>query len=953
MKKKVKRIIAVMLSLSLAGTQAMPALAMENPISEPVAGNDTVAEVIIDEAGSVDPCASEEITDSIMGAYEKEHSECVADESEETEKPEMIPLEEDNLMDDLEDTESSVSAFDYNKIEEKIIRIISAAKTAQTFKDDSIADGVYEPDSFSYTGGTGKVNITCTAVKVKGEKTYAKIVFSSASYKQLKSAGRAYDGIIDEIHGTATYYIPVEINKEYQVTGTTFKMSTPHDIDYLLKITISSSSKQTEESGFDLPELEEDELPDGIFKPDSFSYTGGSGKVVISCPAVKIADGKAYGKIIFNSAYYVKVKSADKEYEGIIDAENNTATYYVPVEINGEYVITGTTTKMGDPHDVNYTINIVITKDSEETTEEGFNDMSNAEENPAEPGNPSEPEPVPTPDPVPVPKPEKLSNGTFIINADTDNRMFYIQENSKGEKKATLVKNSSGMTVTVTLTGQGYDYLYLGTAQEAEKAAKKNWIKYKEKNGYYTYTFKISKLDKNLKISAHSKKYDKWYEHTIIFYSAKARKVKDGTTVTPSVPKKDIVKPVNSEPGKPSTWQADSNRGTSAVDSSTGLADGVYALDSFSWSGGTGRLAYIRCTKLTVTGGQAYATIEFGSSSYDQLKANGRVYMKSGSGLSTFTIPVELNSNNTIVGRSVAMSQPHWISYTIYPYLAEAESASSGEKGTPGEKAAVVNSNKLTDKAPEIPGLKFKSETKVEYAKCFRIYNYEKGVRLIQIDMSKNSALKYKKKDINQADEIEYDDDGKPIAKSQAEITEELYHSNVVNYLLVPEKVEVPAGLDKEMIIVNLPADKTYTASKMAVKFIGDLEKSKKIQIQGHYLKTEYKDIIKEKINLAIFSGMIIPEKTDEKAKDDKKLAEDEKERVEEQKTELEKVEKRFATLGIPFIVDRSGAEESKLAKAEWVKVYGAIYGCQKEAKAAFREAKETLEKEGKIENEK
>ena len=165
--------------------------------------------------------------------------------------------------------------------------------------------------------------------------------------------------------------------------------------------------------------------------------------------------------------------------------------------------------------------------------------------------------------------------------------------------------------------------------------------------------------------------------------------------------------------------------------------------------------------------------------------------------------------------------------------------------------------------------------------------------------------------------------------------------------------VIVPAGLDKEMIIVNLPADKTYTASKMAVKFIGDLEKSKKIQIQGHYLKTEYKDIIKEKINLAIFSGMIIPEKTDEKAKEDKKLAEAEKERIKEQKAELEKVEKRFATLGIPFIVDRSGAEESKLAKAEWVKVYGAIYGCQKEAKAAFKEAKKTLEKEGKIENEK
>ena len=692
----------------------------------------------------------------------------------------------------------------------------------------------------------------------------------------------------------------------------------------------------------------------GVYAPDSFNFTGGTGKVTITCPALKYSEEGFLAKIVFSSKYYRNMRINEVEYQAVINETAGTSTFIVPITPNEDNTIVATTYAMSEPHDVEYVINAAWTEESARSDEafENGSEENNGEEKPEEDDSPA----------------AKLADGTYKVLSDTDNRMFYILADSKGKKYTVLVKKEGKLQITMALTGTGYDALYLGTIEDAEKAPKSKWVKYKEDKGYYTYTFEIPELDKELQIAAHSKNRNQWYQHTVIFKSKNAIKVKEGTSAVPvadknqnsSRPSKPTApaNPSNSKPAdnkqeKPSASTTDSNKGTSVVDSSTGLADGVYALDSFSWSGGTGRLAYIRCTKLTVTGGQAYATIEFGSSSYDQLKANGRVYMKSGSGLSTFTIPVELNANNTIVGRSVAMSQPHWISYTIYPYLAEAESASSGEKGTSGEKAAVVNSNKLTDKAPEIPGLKFKSETKVEYAECFRIYNYEKGVRLIQIDLSKNSALKYKKKDINQADDIEYDDDGKPIARSQAEITEELYHSNVVNYLLVPEKVEVPAGLDKEMIIVNLPADKTYTASKMAVKFIGDLEKSKKIQIQGHYLKTEYKDIIKEKINLAIFSGMIIPEKTDEKAKEDKKLAEAEKERIKEQKAELEKVEKRFATLGIPFIVDRSGAEESKLAKAEWVKVYGAIYGCQKEAKAAFKEAKKTLEKEGKIENEK
>ena len=44
--------------------------------------------------------------------------------------------------------------------------------------------------------------------------------------------------------------------------------------------------------------------------------------------------------------------------------------------------------------------------------------------------------------------------------------------------------------------------------------------------------------------------------------------------------------------------------------------------------------------------------------------------------------------------------------------------------------------------------------------------------------------------------EVAYDEDGKPIAKLQSEITQALYQNSTVHYLLVPEGIEVPAGLD-------------------------------------------------------------------------------------------------------------------------------------------------------------
>jgi hypothetical protein len=47
-------------------------------------------------------------------------------------------------------------------------------------------------------------------------------------------------------------------------------------------------------------------------------------------------------------------------------------------------------------------------------------------------------------------------------------------------------------------------------------------------------------------------------------------------------------------------------------------------------------------------------------------------------------------------------------------------------------------------------------------------------------------------------------------------------------------------------------------------------------------------------------------------------------------------LEERFTALSVPVLVDRSADEKGKLAKAEWIKVYGVLSGQEKKAVKIF-----------------
>lgn len=107
------------------------------------------------------------------------------------------------------------------------------------------AEGVRPPDGFSFTGGSGRVNITCPAIWEDDGAAWARIVFSSPNYTRLVSEGVEYIPAHDG--ETSIFEIPVTMDREMEVTATTTAMSAPHDITYTLRFGTSAATVQADE----------------------------------------------------------------------------------------------------------------------------------------------------------------------------------------------------------------------------------------------------------------------------------------------------------------------------------------------------------------------------------------------------------------------------------------------------------------------------------------------------------------------------------------------------------------------------------------------------------------------------------------------------------------------------------------------------------------------------------
>ena len=662
------------------------------------------------------------------------------------------------------------------------------------------------------------------------------------------------------------------------------------------------------------------------------------------------------------------------------------------------------------------------------------------------PGETSTPDPVPNPNPAPE---VNVANGIYSMDVVSSSSMFKVVD-------CILTAKDGKMSAVLTLSGTGYGYLYMGTKEEAASADQSSWIPYQvNEEGKYTYTVPVEALDKEIAVAAYSIKKGIWYDRTLTFQSETMKKIADlnstdsenkgdsgntgnsgttgGSNNTGNTGTNNSVFPGGSVPGtnsgktdgndgkadNVSKYESDTSGSTSHVNSGTTLKDGVYTPDRFTWSGGTGKVQ-ITCNKVTIQNGQAYATLVFSSDHYQYVKANGnKYYTTKGGGSATAVIPVALNQNNKIIGMTDKMSVAHEIEYTIFIYLAAANGGTSAN----GTDASTSNNQKLDEQAPEIIGLEYQSETKLDYAEYFKIYHYDQGIVLLEIDMTKDTARDPEKaedkkseadnsdseksskkkvasvtinrsEDAKSADTKKSDTDSKSDASveesaasdnngtSEQDLAAELYKGNVVKYLIVPEDVEVPVGLEQDMIIVKKPTDHTYAESDEILNMMKDLdlldnvaavgmkskdctvseiadkmkvkdgEKNAEVAYAGTADKLKLKNLVKSEVNLALFTGDILPgaksEETEVEAKDtDKKDSKDTEETLtlEEQTEQFEELTEKLATLGIPVLVDRSSEEKTELGKQEWIKVYGVLYGCEELTNEKFDAAVAAAEK--------
>ena len=589
---------------------------------------------------------------------------------------------------------------------------------------------------------------------------------------------------------------------------------------------------------------------------------------------------------------------------------------------------------------------------------------------------------------------QKLDEGEYNCTAETGESMFKVVD-------CVVKSTESGMTAMIMLSGTGYDYLYMGTAEEAAKADQSSYIKYKEVGGKYTYEIPVEALNTAIKVSSHSIRKNKWYDRTVTIIP-KTTKVDAGENKSdPENPGKDDSGNSGSS-GNPggtggssnstgsgsgtnagnngsqngnnsdNQYSSSTNGTTSRVNTSTRLEDGTYKPDGFLWSGGTGKVD-ITCSQIRISGGQAYATITFSSSHYQYVKANGSTYYPTSQGSSTtFEIPVELNKNNKIIGMTTAMSQAHEITYSIFVYLAGAQAAEGSSVIGAGMAS---ESKKLDQEAPSIIGLEYQGEVELNHAQYFKIYEYEQGIKLLEIDlasgtprenqedesgevqqsteMTQSGRVETKTTDQSKKEEEQTEDGASEASQNQSEQEDksELYLNNIVKYLIVPEGVEIPVGLDKETIVIQQPTDKTYVASDVIldkleqlgalnqVKAVASEEKDctneiiknalkdKSVDSIGKYDEPDYKKLIKDECNLTVMDTEILPKEDSET-----------QETLEDQLNTMKEILSKYDTLNIPVFIDRSIDEEDELAQAEWLKVYGAIFGCEDKAEAIYAE---------------
>lgn len=168
--------------------------------------------------------------------------------------------------------------------------------------------------------------------------------------------------------------------------------------------------------------------------------------------------------------------------------------------------------------------------------------------------------------------------------------------------------------------------------------------------------------------------------------------------------------------------------------------------------------------------------------------------------------------------------------------------------------------------------------------------------------------------------------------------------ANDVQLLVVPEGAEVPEDLEEGVTVLQQPIDRVYMASTGMVSVIDAIGGLDHVRLVATDIDGWYVDGVTEKMNAGeiLFSGKYQEPDYELMTANDIQLHID--------TTMLDgypEVIEKFEELEIPTFIEDSSKEGHPLARVEWVKVFGVLFGMEDVAQKYFDEQKALMDAAG------
>ncbi|MCM1427464.1 MAG: iron transporter [Eubacterium sp.] len=228
-----------------------------------------------------------------------------------------------------------------------------------------------------------------------------------------------------------------------------------------------------------------------------------------------------------------------------------------------------------------------------------------------------------------------LPDGVYTAEFTTDSSMFHVNE--AYDNKGTLTVENGEMVIHISLGSKKILNLYPGLAEDAAKEGAQLLMPTKDTVTYsdgmteevYGFDVPVPVLEQEFDLALIGTK-GKWYDHKV--------------SVSNPVPAEEDAQDI--------------------------LQDGSYSIE-ITFEGGSGKAEIVSPAEITVTDGEAVATVTWSSPNYDYMIVNGEKYFPVNTGGNcVFEIPVLVfGEPMDIIGDTVAMSKPHEIEYTITFHL--------------------------------------------------------------------------------------------------------------------------------------------------------------------------------------------------------------------------------------------------------------------------------------------